>query len=128
MSFSFLHEHRHGCSPLHPCEHCKATAFLKDKLGEAFDDFITLCGEAADAPPVKPPLNTPIEVYLQSWTGQSKSAVRSLRRAGVVTIEDVLRRTEEELRSRDFLGFGMHALKRLKRKLEDDGYRLGELT
>jgi hypothetical protein len=117
MSFS-LSEHQIGCTPLQPCFHCVVASFLRKELSPAkFGELLKLTENKS---------HVPFDTLLGGLhTGFSVRTKNCLKNDNILTLGDLVRKTERELHW--IPNLGDVSVSEIKVFLDSIGHFLGEL-
>lgn len=122
---SFVFLHASGCSPVEPCSHCRAVAYLREKLGENFQEFLDILGEPEES--LSPTFSLDTELrQLPNYSALNGHVTGPLFSAEINTIRDLVSKTEPELLRTP--GIGRTSLERFRVLLQGTGYQLYQLT
>ncbi len=117
MSFSY-ESHEPGCTPIHPCNNCAISSFLRQTLGkENFAKSVELCDTIPDK-------ESNLEKTIGELFGDTFSArtLNCLRNDNFKTLADLLDRSQADLLR--IPNFGQISLSEVKEGLAKMGHRL----
>lgn len=115
---SKLFEHLEGCTPLSQCAVCRSVAFLKSRLsGEEFQEFLCIATNTAN-----PAQQIAPESSINNMDGMSRRTKNVLISIGVEKVEDLLKKTNQELRKCP--NFGHVTMAEIVESLEFYGLKL----